>query len=184
VHTIAWSVKDDAGNIDGIGSRYFTICNTGGTASVSQNISTIFKGEYPGANADIRQIPVDDFQPVHVKKGYNQNIEPEIIYPDINGKITIEIKELERVEIHFNGVPLSNTPLSASSESSTTIPAGVQLIGKRPAALPIGSFLDSKSGIFSWQPGPGYLGDYELVFIEKIGDELRRKLITFRIRPQ
>ena len=27
VHTIAWSVADDAGNLDGIGSRYFTISN-------------------------------------------------------------------------------------------------------------------------------------------------------------
>jgi hypothetical protein len=44
--------------------------------------------------------------------------------------------------------------------------------------------LDSGNGIFSWQPGPGYLGDYELLFIEKIGDELRRKLITLRIKPK
>ncbi|NIM17519.1 MAG: hypothetical protein GTO45_36360, partial [Candidatus Aminicenantes bacterium] len=27
VHTIEWSVKDDAGNTTGIGSRYFTIRN-------------------------------------------------------------------------------------------------------------------------------------------------------------
>ncbi len=31
VHTIAWSAADDAGNSDGIGSRYFTIQNTGGS---------------------------------------------------------------------------------------------------------------------------------------------------------
>jgi phosphodiesterase/alkaline phosphatase D-like protein len=29
VHTIAWSVQDDAGNKDGVGSRYFTIINSG-----------------------------------------------------------------------------------------------------------------------------------------------------------
>jgi hypothetical protein len=136
-------------------------------------------------NADISQIPLDDVRPIYIKKGYNQNIEPKIIYPDNNGNITIEIKELQRVEIHFNRVPSPNAPISTSSEfeSSTSIPAGFQLIGERLAALPIGTFLDSENGIFSWQPGPGYLGDYELVFIEKIGDELRRKLITLRIRP-
>ncbi len=32
VHTIAWSVQDNAGNSDGIGSRFFTIDNTGGSA--------------------------------------------------------------------------------------------------------------------------------------------------------
>jgi hypothetical protein len=186
LHTIAWSVKDNAGNIDGIGSRYFTISNTGGTASVSQNRSSVFKGEYSMFNVDISQIPLDDVQPIYIKKGYNQNIEPKIIYPDSNGNITIEIKELQRLEVHFPGETRGFASLSASSEceSSTSIPAGFQLIGERPAALPIGSFLDSKNGIFSWQPGPGYLGDYELVFIEKIGNELNRKLITVRIKPR
>jgi hypothetical protein len=187
VHTIAWSVKDNAGNIDGIGSRYFNIYNTGGTASVSQNSLAIFKGEYSMFNADISQIPPDDMQPICIKKGYNQNIEPKTIYPN-NGNITIEIKELQRVEIHLNRVPssmgLSSMSAGSECESSTSIPAGFQLIGERPAALPIGSFLDSGNGIFSWQPGPGYLGDYELLFIEKIGDELRRKLITLRIKPK
>ncbi len=184
LHTIAWSVQDDAGNIDGIGSRYFTICNPGGTAYVSQNRSAVFKGEYSMFNADISQIPLDDVQPIYIKKGYNQNIEPKIIYPDNNGNITIEIKELQRIEIHFNRVPYASFSASGEWESSTSIPAGFQLISEHPAALPIGSFLDSKNGIFSWQPGPGYLGDYKLVFIEKIGDELNRKLITIRIRPR
>jgi hypothetical protein len=175
MHTIAWSVKDDAGNINGIGSRYFTIWNTGETASVSQNRSAMFKGEYSMFSADISQIPLDDVQPILVKKGYNQNIEPKVIYhPDDNGNITIEIKELERVEVW----------LSDNNESPTSVPAGFQLIGDRLAALPIGSFLDYKNGIFYWQPGPGFLGFYELVFIEKIGGEMKRKLITVRIKPQ
>jgi hypothetical protein len=33
VHTIQWVATDDAGNTDGIGSRYFTIQNTGSDAS-------------------------------------------------------------------------------------------------------------------------------------------------------
>ncbi|MCP4220477.1 MAG: hypothetical protein GY765_37965, partial [bacterium] len=36
VHTISWSVKDDAGNSDGIGSRYFTINNSGNNRSISR----------------------------------------------------------------------------------------------------------------------------------------------------
>jgi hypothetical protein len=35
VHTIAWSVKDDAGNKAGIGSRYFTILNSDSSSGVS-----------------------------------------------------------------------------------------------------------------------------------------------------
>ncbi len=36
VHTIAWSVVDNAGNEDGIGSRYFTVLNTGALAHRGQ----------------------------------------------------------------------------------------------------------------------------------------------------
>jgi len=38
VHTIAWSVRDNAGNVDGVGSRYFIINNTGNDSKVLQNI--------------------------------------------------------------------------------------------------------------------------------------------------
>ena len=36
VHTIAWSVKDSAGNEDGIGSRYFSIQNIAGGESLKE----------------------------------------------------------------------------------------------------------------------------------------------------
>jgi phosphodiesterase/alkaline phosphatase D-like protein len=34
VHTISWSAEDNAGNVDGIGSRYFTIVNTDSSGSL------------------------------------------------------------------------------------------------------------------------------------------------------
>ena len=167
VHTIAWSVKDNAGNIDGIGSRYFIIQNTGGTASVSQNRSAVLTGEHSMLNADIRQISPDDVGPIHVKKGYNPGIEPKIIYPDESGNITIEIRELERIEIHFPDPGLTGEP---------------RILNIFP--LPIGAAVDQKRGVFYWQPGPGYLGFYELVVIEQIGDEVRQRLITVGIKSK
>jgi hypothetical protein len=32
-------------------------------------------------------------------------------------------------------------------------------------ALPIGSTFDAQRGIFYWQPGPGFIGDYHFTFI-------------------
>jgi hypothetical protein len=164
VHTIAWSVEDNAGNIDGIGSRYFTISNQGQTNS--QTHPAAF-GLQSIVNIDPYQIPVDDFQPIYVRKGYKQGIEPQVIYPDDGGNIMIETRELERVEIHL------------SHPSSNDGPRRMNI-----SYIPIGAAFDRERGIFSWQPGPGYLGDYELVFIEKIGDEIKRKLIIVRIKPQ
>src|SRR5205807_91172 len=56
----------------------------------------------------------------------------------------IEIEETGRVEIPLGAV------------------AGYQIVGGERSPLPIGSSL--KRGVFYWQPGPGFLGDYTLVF--------------------
>jgi hypothetical protein len=42
---------------------------------------------------------------------------------------------------------------------------GYQLIGDRLTSLPIGSTLDIEKGVFYWQPGPGFVGDYILDFV-------------------
>jgi hypothetical protein len=42
-----------------------------------------------------------------------------------------------------------------------------------------------KTGEFYWNPGPGFIGDYELVFIEKTGTGVtKRKHIKVRISPK
>jgi hypothetical protein len=68
-----------------------------------------------------------------------------------NAPTPIEIEELGRIEI----------PLGAL--------AGYQLVDGKRAPLPIGSSL--KRGVFYWQPGPGFLGDYILVFDRPDGAE-------------
>jgi len=139
VHTIAWVAADDAGNDDGIGSRYFNILNLG----VGSH------GSLTG-NRETRGMMMDFVQAVEIKKGYNRGAELQEIYPDTKGIVDIEIKELERLEIHF--------AFRASAIST----------------LPIGSTLDRERGIFYWQPGPGFLGQYEFAFL--IADRSHRML--------
>jgi hypothetical protein len=176
VHTISWSVKDDAGNTDGIGSRYFTIQDTGAASldQESQAAFTVFNDQGSAFDIDISQIPMDYYQPVQVKKGYNRDIDPQILYPDDSGNITIEINELERIEIYLPG----------AFESLSIERYGYQVIGDRLKALPIGSSFNAREGVFSWQPGPGFLGVYELIFITRTGSgEIERKQITIKISP-
>ena len=124
-----------------------------------------------GRTPGISKIPVDYSGPVKVKKGYNQHIEPQIIYPDDSGNIIIEIKELQRVEIHLEGY-----------EKNWLV---YRMIGQQLRTLPIGAVFDGKRNILSWIPGPGFLADHQFVFIQrsKTG-EIQQKLITVRIRPQ
>jgi RHS repeat-associated protein len=46
--------------------------------------------------------------------------------------------------------------------------------------LPVGSTLDGERGVFYWQPGPAFYGQYEFVFIRE-GEERSRQNIKIRI---
>jgi len=171
VHTIMWIATDDATNADGIGSRYFSIQNSG--AKVQQSW---VKGHGFLENNDLSRIPVDDSSPVAVIKGFNRNVIPQECYIGDNGFINVEIKELERVEVRL-------FPVEAAGLAP--LYSGYQVIGNRLAPLPIGSTLDSQRGIFYWQPGPGYVGKYRLVFIEEdqYGNRARKNF-SFNIFPR
>jgi len=153
VHTISWSVTDNVGNTDGIGSRYFSIQNTGGVSSSSaaeQNPGRLPTG--PMLSPHLRSsIPMDlsfDY-PIKVKTGYGKNINPQMVYSNEEGIFLYEIKELERIEIQLD----------------KNISHGYLVVGNEFRSLPIGSSLTPGKGIFSWLPGPGFLGHYKLLFV-------------------
>jgi len=158
VHTIAWTVADNAGNAEGIGSRYFTIQNTGNQESGKKGRAE--KDE--SCRGEPACSPVfDRYDTVRVKKGFNADKEANEMYPDEEGVIHIEIRELERVKIHFSSGVVNISP------------------------LPIGSTLDVGRGIFYWQPGPGFIGDYEFIFLsrERNGEKVKTP-ITVKINPK
>jgi hypothetical protein len=160
VHTIQWTAVDSAGNTDGIGSRYFTIQNTG-ESRVQRTASRA--GCIEGRD-DSLWYPGFHEAPVKIIKGTNRNVEPQSVYPDESGDITIEIKELERLEIQF-------------------LDPGVSILNITP--LPIGSTLDRKRGVFYWQPGPGFFGEYDFTFLHKRADgKFSKKNITIKIVPK
>jgi hypothetical protein len=173
VHTISWSVTDNAGNTDGIGSRYFSIQNVGGASSISaqkaiSSASTHWHRRQPGYTT-ATHIPVDNFGPIAVKKGYRQKEEPRDILPGENGVITLEAKELERIEIRL-GSPVYT---------------GNLLVGDNRRVLPVGSSLDAKRGIFYWQLSPGFLGSYDLEFIiRNWTGQLVKKKVQVTVTPE
>ncbi|MGE5341279.1 MAG: hypothetical protein ACM3SY_07330 [Candidatus Omnitrophota bacterium] len=51
--------------------------------------------------------------------------------------------------------------------------------------LPIGSTLDHRKGIFYWQPGPGFIGNYRLLFIGKdCNGQYTTKNLIVHIKPK
>jgi len=167
VHTIYWTAQDSGGNSDRIGSRYFTIDNSGYRPSGEHSYQVNLKTAIP----DISQITAlpDSFEePVQVKIGFRKDVEPFTIHSDIRGISNIEIRELERIELH-----LSN-PIE-----------GYMIVGNRLTPLPVGSSLDLQRGIFYWQPGPGFIGEYQFVFIGKEPNKgMFRKNLIVTIIPK
>jgi hypothetical protein len=159
VHIIQWTATDDAGNTDGIGSRYFIVQNTG----ESRPKSTESHAGHIENRADSPWSPGFHGTPVKIVKGYNRNVKPQSIYPDENQDITIEIKELERLEIRLT----PNTKHITQKNVSPGYFSGYMVIDRQLKPLPIGSLLDRERGVFYWQPGPGFIGCYRLVFAVK-----------------
>ncbi len=171
IHTIQWTASDSGGNSDGIGSRYFTIRNLGGTGRLTSGSTMQWSGstQYRSIK-ELSDIPVRFAEPVYITKGFTPGTVPKVIVPDENGVINIEIRELERIAV-----------LLFDNKSADSKIIGCLKVGDRLRALPIGSTLDTRNAIFYWQPGPGFLGEYNLIFIETERNELKK--INVKILP-
>ena len=72
VHTIAWSVIDDAGNTDGIGSRYFTIRDSAGSAASwaqgtgGNTTNPTVQGPQSMLMEQFTQVPLDSVESIRV----------------------------------------------------------------------------------------------------------------------
>ncbi len=171
IHTILWVAADSAGNADGIGSRYFAIDNAG----VSSGASRGARASGASAAYDVQT----NYEPMVVKKGFAQNAEPEIVFPDNHGRVVIRMKELGRLEVHLNETPL---PLRGSG---TLHHYGYLSVNGQRRLLPAGSFMDMERGIFYWQPGFAFYGRYNLEFITRNAEgEMTRKRLTVDIRAR
>jgi hypothetical protein len=172
IHVISWSALDSLGYRDGIGSRFFVVDNNDNTASrgtgtVGCSASTL-RRKNNEIDFEVEGIPVDKshLEPIGVKKGFESKQEIIMVYPDPEGRYTVEINPSERLEIHLS--------------TMNRLTCNNRYFGYR---LPIGSTIDSGTGIFYWQPGPGFLGNYRCYFIKKeINHRTSRKIpVTVRI---
>jgi len=166
IHTIQWVAWNSSNHSDGIGSRYFTIQNPGSTTGHKAQDAACRAGAFNIDLADLSRIPSEESTPIKITTDFNQDDIPNEVYPADNGIITIKTRELQRIGINL-GQPGW---------------VGFHIIGNQLKPLPIGSHLDIEKGIFSWGPGPGFVRFYELVFINKVRNRLRR--VNMEILPK
>ncbi|MGD2088073.1 MAG: Ig-like domain-containing protein [Candidatus Aminicenantes bacterium] len=183
VHTIQWTARDSGGNVDGIGSRYFSISNTGNSGSSKQANQEKPGPQTPILNfSKITHIPVDHTAAFRVKKGFEKDTEQQLVHADALGNSRIKIKEIDRIQIYLTDEYDENSTVPLLNSSSFS---GYLLVNQRLKPLPVGSTLDTHRGIFYWQPGPGFIGEYWFVFIEKVQNrDVSRQNITVKIVPR
>ena len=182
VHTIFWFVSDTGGQSDGIGSRFFTISNGSlfadpepATLAASGRRSIVIEApsmlDVPHAasarlaSAGMLESEVDAAptipSAIEGRRGFDLE-GPLQTYEWSSGRIDVQAEELDRVELHLSG------SFGHHYTGYLHTPAGL-----RP--LPVGSSLDAATGEFTWTPGVGFYGPYDLTFVDWSGDQAKSR---------
>ena len=143
-HTIGWLVTDDCNRADGVGSRFFTVA--GGTNLTSAENPFVVAAPLSLMSATQTNERESDAA-ITVARGYGEL--PAIVAAAEAGARTVDVKQNERIEIR---VP------QGFASAYQLGPDG------RRRHLPVGSTWDAASGTFYWQPAPGFLGRFRIVF--------------------
>jgi hypothetical protein len=161
-HTIAWVVTDERGNTEGIGSRFFTVQNgSGALTAAAVDGSTLAQGSHGtalGQSAETMAELPPDYSIVEVKKPVADDPTPEFVFPEWSGAIQVRAKETEPIEVR----------LANQFDGGDSVYEGYVVAGRQMRPLPVGSSLDQATGTFRWQPGPGFVGTYEFVFVRNM----------------
>jgi len=161
MHSIAWIVYDNLGHGDGMGSRFFHILNAGGasagSAPAAPAVADAERAFRLRAARLARPVAAVASYPA-VRLGFDLDAPLTPIRQGGEGLLEpIELKELDRMEIHLPG--------------GQKWSAGMR-VGDELRELPVGSTFDADGGIFYWQLAPGFLGEYVLEFHAEDGPVL------------
>ncbi len=179
VHTISWAAVDNAGNSDGIGSRYFiSVQNTGygnSTGKAAGKAAGTISSDHKsfGLLSQLDKVPTAKAKPVDLVTGYGKTVKPVSLVPAKDGRVRVKMKEDGRIELR----------LARGSKGYRY--TGYLAAGKELRALPVGSSLDAGKGIFYWQTGMAFLGKYELLFIgTDVNGKMFKLPVTVTIDPK
>ncbi len=150
LHTIAWVVTDNGGVTSGIGSRFFTVFNA--------SALTLANAMRP-AGPDLGRRAADvggaaNVRAIALREGFDLGAPTRPLTPGLDGAWRVWASERGRLEIRLG----PSTPTDDAY-------AGYLVVDGRLRELPLGSSFDPSRGAFYWQPGLGFMGAYNLMFI-------------------
>jgi hypothetical protein len=147
-HTIGWLVTDSGGKADGVGSRFFTVANgTSGMRIVEREPAT----------GEIGALPLEATA-LRARRGWDTDADLTWREADRDGRIAIDGHELDRLELRLD-------------EAVSAQWRGYLRVAGTLRALPAGSHL-AADGTFTWQPGVGFVGSYDFLFLRTSRDSI------------
>jgi hypothetical protein len=165
LHTISWSAADDTGAATGLGSRYFRVSNGSAEARSTGALTSAATPRVAPAVAALALEP----GPIQGRRGWALDGPWRPYESDADGRIVVLGEEGDRFELQ----------LAAGDVT------GYLRVGEALQSLPIGSRLDPASGLFTWAPGVGFIGGYDLVFVHGPPSEpLSRQEVRIVLRPK
>ena len=151
LHTIVWTATDSDGNTEGLGSRYFTVSNR---SAVTRSAAAATAAAPAITAATLAALPVDT-SGVTGRRSWDPD-RPWREYPaNDDGIVVMRGEELDRLELQL-------------ADPGSGRYTGSLRIGDRLAPLPVGAQIDG-AGHFTWAPGVGFVGSYDLVFVRWSG---------------
>jgi hypothetical protein len=92
------------------------------------------------------------------------------------GRSDVRVREMERVVI--------NAGLDAGAPAADTTYAAYRVADGKLQYLPVGASFDVTKGVFYWQPAPGFVGDYDFVFVRNLrGSEVSQVSVRVTVGP-
>ena len=170
LHTISWTVTDNAGAIDGIGSRFFTVVN--GTGALTTAVEGAASSRARRADAATIAAAPQDETPVLGRRGWNLEAPWQAYGVGGAGRAVIRGEELDRFELTLG-------------DDTNARYTGYLRTSEGLAPLPAGSQLGTATGHFTWAPGAGFIGRYDLVFVRWVGPQaVGRREVRIILAPK
>ena len=165
LHTIVWGVTDSTGAAAGLGSRYFRVMN----GSVGGVTAALTASPAPTLADEIGAVAID-MSPMAGRRSWDLDT-PWQSYRGAD-RIVLRGEELDRFEL-------------ALGERPGETYSGYMRVGSRVRPLPVGSHLEVETGAFTWSPGVGFIGTYDLVFVRSTSaGPIARREVRFILQPK
>jgi hypothetical protein len=148
LHTIAWTVTDNQGMTQGIGSRYFTVSNSSGSLTAAASEAAIDRASFD-------TLPLVRSNVVG-RRGWDPAAPWRVFQTSVSGRTVVRAEEVGRLELR-----IGDEGTGVSFDGYLRTESGL-------APLPVGSVLDPVTGEFTWAPGIGFVGSYDLSFVRRV----------------